>query len=301
MGTSVQVHVQREHVYLVPPGENKCVLMTAGLVAYKLCNRGYDCEHCPFYQAFREGCVSEQCPEDVRQHGLYLRLNLSREIARAGLDDPRLATLLKPYEHVTLRRRLFYAPGHAWVEIRTLNQARIGADDFLALALPRIDGIIPPEKGQRVERGKPLVWFIVHGEMLPLLSPLAGTIIKTNAKVLTNPSLLQRDPYGDGWLVEIETADLPAATRGLEYDEDSAALFRQDAENLFSELAAALTGREALVGIVSQDGGQPAATPVEALGAKRYARIFRKVLERSAARLRESGSSGSNSGKGQEP
>ncbi len=287
MRHGADTQAKSERVFLVPPTEAKCVLMTAGLISYRLCNRNYDCEHCPLYQAFREGCVAEQCPEDVRERSLYLHLNLGREIARVGYDDPRLATLLKPYERMTLRRRLFYAPGHAWVDMRTLTQARVGADDFLALTLPQVDAIIPPAEGQTVKRGEPLVGFVVRGEWLPLVSPLSGTVIKINAKVLTNPSLLHRDPYGEGWLVEIQSSDLATVARELRYDEDSVALFRQDAEALFSEIADALVGPEVPVGVVSQDGGQPAATPAEALGARRYTGILKRILERSIRRFKE--------------
>ena len=286
-GADFQANTQR--VFLVPPAEAKCVLMTAGLISYRLCNRGYDCEHCPLYQAFREGCVAEQCPEDVRQRSLYLHLNLGHEIARAGYDDPRLATLLKPYERMVLRRRLFYAPGHAWVDVRTLTQARVGADDFLALTLPQVDAIVPPAEGQTIRQGEPLVGFVVRGEWVPLVSPLSGTVIKTNAKVLTNPSLLHQDPYGEGWLVEMQSSDLPAVARELRYDEDSVVLFREDAEALFSEIAHALVVPGAPVGTVSQDGGQPAATPAEALGTRRYTAILRKILECSIRRFRGQG------------
>ena len=37
---------------LIPDGELKCIWMTAGLVAYKLCDQGYNCEFCSFNEAF---------------------------------------------------------------------------------------------------------------------------------------------------------------------------------------------------------------------------------------------------------
>ena len=41
----------------------------------------------------------------------------------------------------------------------------------------------------------------------PLASPLSGTLVATNDAVVADPALVERDPYGAGWLVEIELAD----------------------------------------------------------------------------------------------
>jgi glycine cleavage system H protein len=40
-----------------------------------------------------------------------------------------------------------------------------------------------------------------------LISPLSGTLIEVNAKVVAEPETVNEDPYGDGWLVRISLAD----------------------------------------------------------------------------------------------
>jgi hypothetical protein len=47
--------VERARLYLYPPGELKCVWMSAGLLDYRLCSREGHCEICPFDQAMRMG------------------------------------------------------------------------------------------------------------------------------------------------------------------------------------------------------------------------------------------------------
>lgn len=48
-----------------------------------------------------------------------------------------------------------------------------------------------------------------------LFSPVSGTIVKTNAEIVTDPSIVNSDPYEAGWMVEIETDDWDADNRGL--------------------------------------------------------------------------------------
>jgi len=48
-----------------------------------------------------------------------------------------------------------------------------------------------------------------------LMSPVAGTVLAINPRLDKEPALVNTDPYGDGWMIEIEPAESPAAGDGL--------------------------------------------------------------------------------------
>ncbi len=267
-----------DRVFLVPQGETRCLLASAGILAYGLCDRNYDCENCPLYQALKRRMSPADEVTSPRQDTRRVRVDVAQA---AGLDPDRAGEILQlfqPFERLSLRRTLYYGPGHCWVALRGMALCRIGVDDLFATAIPEIDSIVPPEEGRRVESGKPLAWLIIAGEMLPILSPLPARVLRANPKVLSDPTLLRRDPYGDGWIVEAEPERFPEAVRQLRYGEAAVDRLVADAAGLCREIVRALDKGSAGVGLVSQDGGRIVATPAEALGVPKYVAILRRVL-----------------------
>ena len=61
----------------------------------------------------------------------------------------------------------------------------------------------PP--GTTVRRGAPMGSLEAAKMTDTLIAPVSGRIVAVNEAVMMNPSLLNRDPYGEGWLVAIET------------------------------------------------------------------------------------------------
>lgn len=101
----------------------------------------------------------------------------------------------------------FYDPDdHVWVAgggthvrigLDRLNVEGLGDIVYLRLAAP----------GTAVAAGAE-VGSIEAGKMVgPLRSPVSGRICAVNESILSDPRLIQHDPYGAGWLVEIEPAD----------------------------------------------------------------------------------------------
>jgi glycine cleavage system H protein len=61
--------------------------------------------------------------------------------------------------------------------------------------------------GEELKRGQPFGSLEAAKFVGPLTSPLSGTVTAHNEAVLADPSLVERDPYGAGWLVEVALAD----------------------------------------------------------------------------------------------
>jgi glycine cleavage system H protein len=100
--------------------------------------------------------------------------------------------------------RFYDASRHLWVQ-PTVDAGRVvvGID---ALGLEYIGDLAYIQcapKGAHVRRGEPM-GSLEAAKMTDILSaPISGQIIAVNEAVLRNPSLVNRDPYGTGWLAEI--------------------------------------------------------------------------------------------------
>ena len=91
---------------------------------------------------------------------------------------------------------LEYSEEHAWVD-RSVDPAIIGITEFVDL----------PEPGARVEAGDEIVELESSKAVQPLISPVAGTVKYVNRDVADDPSVVNGDPYGEGWLLKVELDD----------------------------------------------------------------------------------------------
>lgn len=107
-----------------------------------------------------------------------------------------------------VRTDLIYDPNHGfWMKVDG-NTVRLGLNHltqetsgtFVAIRLAEIGtSLVKDESFGSVEAEKHVGHFNI---------PLSGTIIVRNDKVIENPRLINTDPYGEGWLIEIEATDL---------------------------------------------------------------------------------------------
>jgi len=102
---------------------------------------------------------------------------------------------------------LYYHRDHMWVRIED-GKARVGYNDWAQKAAGKLVAIRTRRVGSTVKMGKTL-GTIESGKWVgPLRAPLSGKIIELNEEVLKNPSLINEDPYGRGWIALIEPSNL---------------------------------------------------------------------------------------------
>lgn len=105
-----------------------------------------------------------------------------------------------------MARRLKFSDDHLWVRVEG-DQAHVGLTDYLQRRLGEVASIRLPDVGEEVERGEPLGELQAARETLELLAPVSGIVVATNADLEDQPTLVNEDPYEDGWLVELEVRD----------------------------------------------------------------------------------------------
>ena len=101
---------------------------------------------------------------------------------------------------------LFYHKEHMWVKIDG-NIARVGVDDFTQKMAGEASFLDLPAEGDTV-KADDRVGTIETGKWLgKLFAPVSGKIAKKNGTVEDDATLVNKDPYGQGWLFEIEMSD----------------------------------------------------------------------------------------------
>src|SRR6516164_3581484 len=110
---------------------------------------------------------------------------------------------------------LRYHPGHTWALRESPNLVRIGIDDFASKLAGKVEAISLPQRGQWIRQGQK-VWSIMrNGRKVEMVSPIEGSVADVNDAVVNDPSLATKDPYGEGWLVTVQSPDAKTNFRNL--------------------------------------------------------------------------------------
>ena len=88
---------------------------------------------------------------------------------------------------------------------------RIGITDYAQEQLGDIVYVHLPEVGETVEAGTAVGELESTKSVSDLFAPVSGTVAARNEALDANPELCNTDPYGEGWILEIEASDASAA------------------------------------------------------------------------------------------
>ena len=100
---------------------------------------------------------------------------------------------------------LRYSEEHEWVRVEG-TRARIGITDYAQDALGDIVFIDLPAVGSEVEVGGELGEVESTKSVSEIYAPLSGTVTAVNDALANAPETINHDPYGEGWICELELA-----------------------------------------------------------------------------------------------
>ena len=115
------------------------------------------------------------------------------------------------------------------------GRVRVGIDAIGLDALGELAYVALRDIGAAVERGAALGTLEAAKMTTSIAAPVAGEIVARNDAVLADPLTVNRDPYGAGWLVEIEPADWAADASALVGGDAIAGWAATERERLESE------------------------------------------------------------------
>src|SRR5215212_2823688 len=102
---------------------------------------------------------------------------------------------------------LRYHPGHTWALSESPNLVRVGVDDFATKLSGKVESISLPQRGQWVRQGQKILSIKRNGVTVDMLSPIEGSIADVNDAVARDPEVARQDPYGEGWMVTVQSPD----------------------------------------------------------------------------------------------
>ena len=102
---------------------------------------------------------------------------------------------------------LKYTAEHEWVKADGEAPVRVGITDFAQDALGDIVYVQLPEVGSKVRAGDACGELESTKSVSDLFAPVNGTVTAVNEALADQPDLVNTDPYGEGWLLDIDVED----------------------------------------------------------------------------------------------
>jgi len=101
---------------------------------------------------------------------------------------------------------LKYTKTHEWLKVKD-NKAIVGITDHAQAELTDIVYVELPSVGKTVKKGEELCVVESVKSVSEIYAPVSGKIVNVNKKLEDSPETINKSPYGDGWLVELEIKD----------------------------------------------------------------------------------------------
>lgn len=98
---------------------------------------------------------------------------------------------------------LRYTAEHEWVRRTGDDTVRVGITDFAQSSLGDVVYVQLPAVGTEVSAGESFGEVESTKSVSDLYAPLTATVVAVNDELEANPALVNSDPYGQGWLLEL--------------------------------------------------------------------------------------------------
>jgi glycine cleavage system H protein len=148
-----------------------------------------------------------------------------------------------------LQSEYYYHPKHLWVAPSPgeEGEARVGIDDFASRLIGKVDRASVPAVGVAVKENS--VCFLLHSGLrtVRLVSPASGVVKAVNPKVAADPSIVNDDPYSEGWIFSMRLKG--DAVKGLYHETVARKWYESEVERLHRAFSSDL-------GMTATDGGE---------------------------------------------
>jgi glycine cleavage system H lipoate-binding protein len=144
-------------------------------------------------------------------------------------------------------------------------------DDFASKLTGKVEQVNLPQRGQWIRQGQK-VWSIVrNGVKIDMVSPIEGSVADINDAAANDPALVGKDPYGEGWLVTVQSPDAKTNFRNLL----GGALARWWTEESSMRLQRLMPSA---LGALAQDGGVALDDVAATLPDEQWAKVTREFF-----------------------
>ncbi len=123
--------------------------------------------------------------------------------------------------------RYYWVEKHAWARPESDGTVTIGITDVAQRLAKGIINATPKEVGRTVQKGKSAGTLESGKWVGPVTSPITGEIVTVNEAAKAKPSLINDDPYGEGWFVRVKPADWATECSALLTGDAAVAAYRK--------------------------------------------------------------------------
>jgi len=114
---------------------------------------------------------------------------------------------------------LKYTKSNVWVKINSNDTVRIGITDFVQNKLGKIVFVDLPDIDTEHDQFDPFIIIESKDSMKEVYAPISGKVVCVNDELDDDPTIINHEPYEDGWLLEIEVSHEDEIADLLSYDE----------------------------------------------------------------------------------
>ena len=100
-----------------------------------------------------------------------------------------------------------YTSEHEWIRLEG-EEGYVGITDYAQDQLGDIVFVDVPTEGETLEKGEAFGSIEVVKTVSDLFIPIGGEVLEVNPALEENPELVNKDPYGEGWLIRIKPTDV---------------------------------------------------------------------------------------------
>ena len=123
--------------------------------------------------------------------------------------------------------RYYWVEKHVWAMPEADGSVKIGITDVAQNLAKGIVNATPKETGRTVQKGKSAGTLESGKWVGPVTSPVTGEIVEVNEAMKAKPSLINADPYGEGWFVRVKPADWAGESTALVTGEAALAAYQK--------------------------------------------------------------------------
>lgn len=109
----------------------------------------------------------------------------------------------------------YYTKGDTWVRREEDGRICLGITDYAQKKLKKIEYLNLPDIESEVVQNESLGEVESLKAVSEMVSPISGKVMSINGEAVDNPELLNKDPYGAGWILEIDCGDYEHQVEGL--------------------------------------------------------------------------------------
>lgn len=250
--------------------------MSAGIVNYKLCDRNFRCEQCPFNRLMQGMLPSVELQEaGASQWGIIP--SRDRQSAIAPTHDYLNAYLFALFSDCTIHLDRYYHPSHFWCKPESEGRVCLGLDPLTVKILHPIDQIVLPNVGVTYRKDQLIAWIRRQEKMIPLHSPFPGRVIDVYANLKGGD--LTRVNWNEICLFYMAGEKLKKQVEGMCGEVSGLHWYQQKVSILRKYLAEAIAQQQVPeLGATLADGGALAPCLEDVLGREAFDRLIRELF-----------------------